>query len=217
MAYSPHVKVQFSGTINDSMTAGQPVEIWSCMFSLIRAGGGLAMTSLLNAVDTRISTWFAASDTGISPSVLLTSVKVNEIGADGKQLTDPTLEVVHTTPVRGGGSTSNVLPLGTAIKVTLDDGTRNRRAKGGFYVPRPGIAVLPGGRFNAGQMATLAASTQTMLNGINTESGITVAIASKVDASLTPCERLRVGDVPDNISRRRNALTESYSVATLTP
>lgn len=219
MAYSPHVRIQWGGPILDSVSGtGNEVEEWTCTLSAIRAGGGMAMDSLLSDCVTAISAFHSRAGTGIHPTAALAFVKVNEVGADGHQLTDPTQVTLFGTPVRGGVVDSTINPvISTALKVTLDDGTRNRRRKGGFYLPRPGFTVGRDGRYSATDMAGVVTSAKTLLDHISADTGITVAIASKVDASLTPVTRIRVGNVPDNLRRRRRDLIESYSFGTIVP
>jgi hypothetical protein len=62
---------------------------------------------------------------------------------------------------------------------------------------------------NQGQMLEAAVA---MLNGLNalTGFGAQVGIWSRRDHQVHPVARVRVGDVPDNISRRRNHLRETY-------
>lgn len=219
MAYSPHVKIQWGGIIVDSAAGAtfNEVEEWSCTMSAIRAGGGLSMDSLLAAASLRINTFHGSSDAQISPTCCLTFVKVNEVDAAGHYLPGATRQSLFTPPARGGGNTTTFHPLTTSAKVSLDDGTRNRRAKGGFFVPRVSMTIGLGGRYTDTAVTNLTNAAALLVNGLSSEAGVTIAVASKVDASLTPVTRLRVGNVPDNISRRRRDLVESYTTAVITP
>lgn len=218
MAFSPHVKIQIGGSVYDATSGGQAVEEWSINLSAIRVGSAQDLDAYLDDVHVAASGLIARPTTKISNTVALEFVKVNEVDALGHQLPGPTRmwSDTSTFAARGGGG-STLHPLTTACKVTLDDGSRNRRAKGGFYLPRMAASVTAGGRWNATELQGILDSTSTFVNALGATAGYTVAIASKVDASLTPITRIRVGDVPDNISRRRDDLRESYLTGSIVP
>lgn len=218
MAFAPHVRVQFGGDVHDNYAGGNVIEEWTNTFSLDRDNATApSMPSLTTTVAGLVRTFFMAGGTGIWPGVKLKYVKVNQIDATGHQIDDPTHQVVYDDSSGGGGDSSIHLPLTTSLRVTLDDATRNRRAKGGFYLPRLGIPVGVDGRFSASTCAGIVTTTKTMMDAINALTGISLVIASKAGGTLIPVTRVRVGDVPDNISRRRDDLREVYSTATLAP
>lgn len=217
MAYSPHIKIVAGGAVYNDTSAGTEIEEWSCSLSAIRAGGGEGLPAGLGTCTTQWQNLFSDTAVKIHPTVGLGYVKVNEINSLGHQITDPTNANYFTTPPRGAGGASPKTPLQIALRVSLDDGTRNRRARGGFYLPRMSNEVNYAGVYSDADMLAVASRVKTMLDAINNLTGWTVAVASKVDASLTPVLRVRVGNVPDVIRRRRNDLLESRQTVMLAP
>lgn len=205
----------WGGSINASNTTLSPVESWSNSLSLI---GPVSpdVHSLLPFVRTPLVDWFTGNNTGIDATVSLEWLKVNEFNiSTGKQITDPTNEYLWTTPPRGYDALDFNAPMGTSYRVSLDDNTRSRTTKGGFFVPRTSLHVQHNGRFPTASVSAVVAAAQAFLLDLNTITGYDVAVWSRKDHSATTCTRVRVGDVPDNISRRRNDLDEAYTALSL--
>jgi len=209
--------LQFGGAINSDLLIPTPVEEWSASLSAFTSAGYVPATHLA-AVTTLVRQWFTRPTTGIHGSVSLDWVKWNAFDvATSKQITDPTNEVTVFPAERGQASGGAFLPISTAYRVSMDDGTRSKRSRGGFFVPRPGISVKTDGRFPSAAMQDAVASAKLLVSSLNGlgASDVTVVIWSRKYDAMTGVSRIRVGDVPDNISRRRNALAEAYSVVSI--
>lgn len=209
--------MQFGGSSHAGSSITDPVyEIWSCSLALSKVGAADLTQADVDAVAGFVSSWFSAANTHICVSESLDFVKVNEVDmATGHQITDPTLEHLFTAPPQGASSARN--PVGTSCRISMDDGTRNPRHRGGFYMPRLGVDIPDNGRIPPTQLDQIATSAQTLLQSINAYAGLGahVAVWSRKGANLATVSRIRVGDVPDNISRRRNKMREAYSIKAL--
>lgn len=207
--------VVMSGRITDGTSSTSPeVEIWSSSIGGTTTSGGWPET-FIDEIASACGTWFTAANTRIHSTVTLDTVKANLFDiATGLQITDPTVE--HTySPFLRGASTTIEFPITTSYRVSMDDGTRNRRARGGFYVPRPTLAVGYNGRFNDTNVGQALATAVTMLDAFVSTAAFDVGVWSRAGQSLTPSTRVRIGDVPDNIRRRKNDLRENYQSVAL--
>lgn len=214
MAYYPHRRLSFGGTIRDDTTAGDPIEIWNCSVALTQVAFTTDLAEELALAEPLVEA-FIVDGGGIHGSVVLEYVKYNDVGADGAQVTDPTVEHLYTAPEPRSNVTSNAMPLQVSCRVSLDNGTRARRARGGFYVPRPALTLAADGRWASGSADSILAKAVAFLGGLNTALEGDVCVASGVDATNRIVNRIRVGRVPDTIRTRRNALLEGYSSSAL--
>jgi hypothetical protein len=161
----------------------------------------------------QVATWFTNLDTRINDTEYLDYVKWNEYAlATGRQITDPTL-VTFLTGTNGAVNGSN--PVSTAMRISIDDSTRNPRHKGGWYPPRLGAPVQSNGRLSESVVTGMLDQAVLLLNGINTylaslAVNTHVGVWSRADKAVHVINRVRIGDVPDNVSRRRNHLLEHY-------
>jgi hypothetical protein len=132
----------------------------------------------------------------------------------GLQITDPTVITMYTNQ-KGGGSGSQ--PVSTTYRISIDNSTRNANARGGFFPPRTRYNVQPDGRIAAETAQAMVTSAALLMTNLELlEGGLTeVGVYSKADATVYTANRLRVGDVPDNIRRRRNRLRETYIQASI--
>lgn len=213
------VVVNWGGNIYDAQSGGTPIEEWSCSLSLL-AGANPNVVAILAESLTLITNFHTHADTRISDSVGLNYIKVNEVDVStGHQITNPTNEVLYLLPSRGGYSGSSLMPTTTATKVTIDDGTRAATSRGGFFVPRTCFNLTLGGRVPNAQLAPFATQVQNLLQGFNdlVAPSVEVGVWSRKNHAVTASSRVRVGDVPDNISRRKDDLREAYTVTALTP
>jgi hypothetical protein len=212
------VVVQWGGRISSSRSTITPSgEIWSCSMSLL-AGTSPVPSTISSVVAPAIAAYHSRALTHIDSTVLLDYVKVNEVDVEtGLQITDPTNEDLYVTPSRGGATAGDYPPMTQACRVTIDNNTRSRTTRGGWFIPRPQLAIGGNGRADSSFVANIAASTATLIDAINAISGVSVGVWSRKNASVTAVTRLRVGDVPDNISTRKNGLPEAYNVTSITP
>lgn len=211
--------LQWGGAINSHNSSPSPVEIWTNSLHLTSteaAPDAAYLDGLLTYFRGFLDSWFEDPHTYIDATVSLDWVKLNQFNVvTGKQITDPTVEYLYDTPLRGYVVGDYSPPTSQSYRVSLDNGTRNRRAHGGFFVPRAAASIAHGGRWISGMPALAAAAAQSFIVGMNTSATCKVGVYSRREEGIFTSTRVRVGDVPDNISNRRNALREAYAVASL--
>lgn len=214
------VRVNWGGGIYDSTSAGSQLEIWSNTLHMVTPSSPDVET-LGTVISGMLTPWFSSIDTHISATVRLEFLKVNEIDAmTGLQITDPTNEISYlASNVRGGAAVdeSTEVPFTQALRVSMDNATRNPRARGGFFIPRPAIYSRHDGRWAATPFAQVANQTNVFLQDLQDMTDIVgLAVYSRVDHGAFGVTRVRYGNVPDNIRSRKNNLVVGYTEYTLT-
>jgi hypothetical protein len=213
------LKIQFGGNSYDASAAGNQVEIWSCSLHAIAPAAYAPTQVLADDLFVMAINYIADVDTGVASTEALEYLKVNAIDpVTGRQQTDPTIQhLAASSSIRGLAPGQN--PMSTSYRVTTDNGTRDRRTRGGWYVPRSGQTIPSTGRYTQAQNSQHVTKAQAFLAAINNYAPVdlTCAVYSKANKGAVPITRVRCGDVPDNISRRRNNLREVYATAALAP
>lgn len=203
-----------SGTIRTGGSTGSPqIEIWSCSMHSVQLDSAEPVS--INAVFAAAwQTFFTSAGTKISNTCQTTEIKSNVIDPmTGLQITDPT-EVIDVSYF--GGGTAYFPPTFQSCRVSLDNETRNRRARGGFYLPRVTAEVTGAGRYESEDMAVIVTRAQALLDSFHTDATATgIGVYSRVDQAFYGSSRVRVGNVPDVVRRRKNDLDEIYSEGAL--
>lgn len=118
------------------------------------------------------------------------------------------VEVVLSLP---GTDLGEMLPFQCATVVTLITAVANRHGRGRFYLPPLGALVLEGGRINAAATSNLDTAFTAFFDEMNT-GGLQPVVRNRSGHISTPVTEARVGDVIDTQRRRRNKLSETYTV-----
>lgn len=186
------------------------------------------MESLLDDFVTDIRTFITSADSFISSSVECNWVKFNEIGPDGHYVNQTKTHVRFLSGTTGAsavikGVTGATIPTFQSVCVTTTTARqRGPASKGRLFLPQCAIPLDASGRIITIRAAELATRTAAFLTALGDEAGIdTTAIAPAVISNVGspgPQERItgvKVGNVPDVIRRRKNAMTEVYSSASV--
>lgn len=206
MTYSaPFLKMVVTGSLFG-------VESFSWGINLINDfGGGVAPTEVPQAVITAVETFHASGAHVGHDQAKLTTLKLNEIGTDGRYVSaSDTVRYDWATPYPGVGSTQ--LPPQVALAISLvTDAARGRASAGRFYVP-VGIGVSSDGRLPSSAQQSAATAATALLNSLNTAlPGFTVGVVSSVGTGTQRVATgVRVGRVLDTMRSRRRALVEDY-------
>jgi len=209
MAYAPHVRVQFGGTITN---AGEPNEVWSCSVNVTPASG-FQILAYMDEMAPELLAWFRSVNSHCASNASLDYLKVNAIGPDGKYV-DPTTTNVHdySAPNSGGEPPiwPSILTVVTSWRTELQRGPGSR---GRIYLPN----------WTHGSASTIVLSVTDQENYLN--AGLALldviantpgghhavpVIASNVNATNTPITRVEVGNIVDVQRRRKDAYTEVY-------
>jgi hypothetical protein len=209
-----HYYLQWGGTLPGG-------EIFSCgMRMATNLPGNPALPDItddyVNNIGGMVAGFHQTPQANISPTCILTYVKLNVIKVDGTYKYPQTHEY---TPVGipGGGNGSPQYPNQVALAVTLiTDYTRGPAHSGRFYMPLPAIPVAVDGRITADYAGGVRAAASGLITTINNNAqNAYVAVFSRKAGA--PAHRqvtgTRVGRVLDTQRRRRSALPESYVIA----
>lgn len=204
----------WGGSAHATSTPSSPVvEIWSSSLALIAPAAPTLTPAIVDDIAAMVRAWFIDTRSYINNTETLDFVKLNLVDiTTGHQITDPTLEHLFPSPANGTGSNDH--PLTCCYRVSLDNGTRNPKTRGGFFSPRTSAAIGPEGRWNASAQGEMLDSGAALITNIKNYATLdfTPAVWSRKDHSATPVSRVRVSDVPDDISRRKSALKSNFLV-----
>lgn len=211
MAYN---RLVMSGTI------GAGGEIWSTGVNFIPDVG----PAVISPGD--LAAWAESAavelEAGLG-TVLNTGVSANgtidEVRAYYYPSNDGPAQFVGIAPCDYVGSSTSNNPLPTSMVFSLLTATAGRSFRGRMYWPALSLTINTSGRFPSSVMtsaATDAANLLTALAGaVTIATDLTPAVVSKTRNLVTPVTQIRVGDVPDTQRRRRDALVEAYSTASI--
>lgn len=204
-----HLRLVAQGTLGTA-------EIFSFGLHLIATPVAAAPTEVPDEVVDAFATFF---DSGLMGSnAKLTTLKLNEIGTDGRYVGEST--VLYDYPAPGVGSNSAYkYPLQVSLAVGLTTSrSRGRASKGRFYLPSP---VQPleneNGYISATSAQGVMTATKTLLLALNDaldpwQVGLVSNLGGGNQATVTG---VRVGRVLDTIRSRRNKLEENYVATSL--
>lgn len=209
---APHLYLQWGGKLPGG-------EKWSCglRMSTINSGSVDSAASMLTAAKNAVQAFHTSTSGGvqINSRALLSFVKLNAIGTDGKYMLQTTNEAIVADVPGGYTLSTGNFPNQVALAVTLTTAvTRGPANKGRFYVPLPAYDVGTDGRIGSTYTTNAEAGVMTLINALNAiNTDIKVAVYSRKAGAAA--QRLvtgaKVGRVLDTQRRRRNKLVEDYS------
>lgn len=233
MAYQPHTLVTFGGTMRE--VSGQD-EVWQCGIRGFQQGGGQVAAGALGDLARRIaigdggsggglSGFFGDGRGGIPASVHLRWVKAVNVGADGHYTDEPG---IYDTDLDVTGINAPVVPSFCCVAISLTTGKHLGKARSGrIYPPNYGLPIATGSDAGAGgsvmdpdSMANLGAWAQDLMHTIDHSSSddgfdFNPYIVSRSGVS-NPITGIRIGNVFDTQTRRKNAVAEVYTEFALT-
>lgn len=217
MAY-PHkvAKVTLSGT----MFGGQ--EIWSTGFFMGFEGQDApAITETgVSDISAAWQTFFTAATSKVADDYTYTMCKVQMMATDGKAVADSAVYYSPPAAVVGYSNTAAFPPQVALVATLANSLPRGLATKGRMFLPGVNAAVDATGHISVAEAAAIATNLQafftTIMNDADTP-GRAVLASLGNSLQLRPGEirqvsQVRVGNVYDTQRRRRNALTENYSI-----
>lgn len=223
MAYAnAHVKVTIFGT----MAGGQ--EEWSTGFRMGSEDGGSGNfgvgAGFTDALLPLWQTFYTNIAHKIHNSFLTTGIKAAVILPDGKTDLANVVTASYATPIGGGNSGVPQAPQVALVAQLAAASPVGLGAKGRMYLPGVNAALDGSLRIGSSDCQAIANGLRVFLDGaenaVNSPGYVINASKGRPGVPFTaPVNRrvtsVRVGNVYDTQRRRRNALTETYSSATL--
>lgn len=148
------------------------------------------------------------------------AIKVAAIGVDGLYLADPK---IYELPSPSTGASTGIVPQCTVV-LSMWSGSHIGKANyGRMYYPHSMLTLASSAPFTDATLTDLVAAAgalmvDNMAGSINAQITDTVQafiMSNSAPAPSKPVTAVRVGRVNDTQRRRRNRLTEQYSVATV--
>ena len=201
--YVAHTRLSLIGTVGP---VAAPVEAWSMNLNLERTGS--TSQAEADAMWNICSTWFSNQTAGIHPLAQLRTVKVSDIGPNGKLIGNA---AVHNGLTAGASTAGQLNPPQVALVMSLGTGLRGGRNRGRVYLPLPALvfdasfALTEPGRGNA--ESTFVTFLQTINAQYPGQKGVIVASSKAVNTKVTT---VRCGKILDTIRSRRTKLKELY-------
>jgi hypothetical protein len=184
---------------------------WSMAFIQGAGGTAPAPETVPDAVVSAITSFWRWPSL-ISKFAQIDTVKLNEIGPDGRYVNSETVvrEIVGGIV---GVADSVIYPPQVALVVSLDTAIRRGRAHGGrFYLPLPGPTLLSSGTLAVAEQEKYVDSATTLIEQLNNalqpwQVGVVSDIGPGAQQRVT---HVRVGRVLDTMRSRRRSLDEAY-------
>lgn len=226
MAYQAHTLVTFGGTLSEKSAAD---EIWQCGIRGFNTGGGpvpqgalgdlaLAILRGPTGVGGGLEGVFSTDDGCISSEARLNWCKAVNIQADGTYAGAPGIAEI---PGGVAGSRSASVPSFCSVAITWTTGATFGQARTGrIYLPNYGAHLQAGSVVAAADVALIGAFGQDILHSVDHGSAddgydFNPYVVSRSGVSR-PISGIRVGNVFDTQTRRKDAVPETYSNFALT-
>lgn len=217
MSYRPHTLVAFGGTLPETDDTTQN-EIWECTVRGYSPGGSQLPLSdpngYMEQMAPALSAWFSNASHNMANTARLTYVKVNNINANG-EYSDPGATNRHDfTPVAGGGVHS--MPSYLTLAFSWTTAFLRGPAHAGRIFPPNFVGNFAGAAVSQTTVDAAVAAATSLLDCLRQHDGdlgFIPIVASKIGAATHEIQGVRVGNIIDRQSRRRNAVAETYTAA----
>lgn len=145
-----------------------------------------------------------------------THIKIAPIGANGKAAAGGSI-YAFTTPINGGGSSSNMFPPDVALCLTLRAPILGRTGRGRMYLPALATATgIIDGKPGVSQRGLMNTAFKALIDNIQNVPGgpytyqPLVVVTSAGKASAVRPSQVRIGDHYDTQRRRDMQVRESF-------
>lgn len=211
-------------TMSGSMFGGE--EEWSTGFYMgnVSADANLPQQSIVDAIGPLWQTFFTTAANGFNSNYKTHEIKIVQLKAtDGKTVPDSQVYYTYPAPITGGYTTNINPPQISAVATLISPIARGLASKGRMFLPGTGFSVDTNGRIPTASQTSLTNNLKTFLRAVNDlpEDNVILLSSKGRTAPLLGAPvmheviSVRIGNVYDTQRRRRNALTEVYTTATL--
>ena len=224
MTYKRHWLLSWGGTV----AFGRDIFANNVRFTNDEVGQpdsipGSTLEGMLDDFVTDIRNFVRAPGAFHNGAVQVQWVKFNEIGPDGRYVDQSTTHARYLTGTTGTFSLINGIDQGKcpayqSVCVTTTTGVqRGPGSKGRLFIPQCSATLTADGSVDAAAATSIAAAAAAFYTALGDEAGADVtamrpAVVSNVGTPgpTNVITGVKVGNVPDVITRRKNALIETY-------
>lgn len=212
----PYVRVALNGTLASG------IERWSCGWcynAYDTYADAFALFGILQDAADRVVGFLTQEEppilsllAALGSSGAITDVTVQQRLSTGLLEMGASAELA--TPISGTGSSA--APISTAIVVSTSTGMPGGSYRGRIFWPAPSAAIQVSGRIGSADQEGVAADMAALIDGVR--QALNDAAPEEVVQPIVWSKRLQtgqlmrsvsVGDVPDVLRRRRDALVET--------
>lgn len=216
-------RLVLAGTLPRNDTWSMSVHLYDSGFDI--GGNSGDYVEVLGNIADLATIWFTSGQARISSSARLTSVKLNQIGPDGKYKNPYTNEELIGSGQGVAGGVPSVQWQHFSACITHRTGIKRGAAAAGRVFP-PAVLLSPGagGVAQDSDITPMADVWRNFLQGVYEAvpgeiAGMPVIVSTGTKAApntptMRPITRVEIGNVIDVQNRRRNALPEKYVPAT---
>jgi len=230
MTYKRHWLLSWGGTL----AAGKDIWANNVRFTNDETGQpdsipGSTLEGMLDDFVTDIRNFMRTPGVFISSAVTCKWVKFNEIGPNGRYVDTSTTHARYLTGTTGtfadiNGTVSTAVPPYQSVCITTTtDKQRGPGSKGRLFLPQCAPTLNSDGFISDAATLSIANAAGAFFTALGDEAGVDVtAMRPSVVSNVgTPgptnvITGVKVGTVPDVISRRKNQLIEVYTKANVT-
>ena len=213
-------------TISGASFGGE--EEWSTGFFLVDEDGDVLPPTETGALDIGAAwgTFFTSATTGINNNWKTTQVKIATLNTNGSTDLSSVVYYNYPTAITGARATNTFPPQVSLVATLVAAVPRGLASKGRMYLPGIGSSVDTNGRIATNDVVGMNNMLATFFNTINSDADVGNSVGNASFGRTAPnigaginriVTSVRMGNVYDTQRRRRNALTEQYSTAAVTP
>lgn len=118
---------------------------------------------------------------------------------------------IYTLKTPVVGTAGSLMDPASSACVSLRSGGRGPRARGRFYVPCVPSVAVTAGLLSTSTRSTIGTIAGDVIGDLQALSNVEPAIVSRTGMVYSTITRVQVGDVLDNVSRRRRRRRELYT------
>lgn len=205
----PHIRLSWKGTF---VNAGAIVEEWDWSLKTTQPTAPLDAPTLLARAKTMVDIWTATMGLNQQAQIVLTECVYAVTGADGKVQHFPDGSFVQgkaEVQVAGLNTAGSVMPLQTALVVSLMTARPGGSGRGRFFLPwQNSAAVGLDFRMNVSEVDAVVTNATALIEKVNAMGSPVVINSSK--GLNTPVTGVRIGRALDTMRSRREKVAESY-------
>lgn len=204
------VKVSLLGTMpgGENWSVNPVFGLWpAALITAEQMALGVTAVNAVNVPSGLLSKW--------SPGTTLVGCRLESRDSDGTL--DKVAEGTKAAPAVG--TSGNALPFQSAVAVTLQTVNAGASGRGRIFWPATGVSLSTSTlRMSSSDTLAFAQVTDTYLTSIQValesalSANLSLDVWSRTQASHTPVQKIKCGDIVDTQRRRRDALRESLQI-----